>query len=107
MLVFGALADPTRRVLVTRLAYGPATAGQLAELARMSRPAVSQHIRVLREAGLVRGSRDGRFIWYELAGDRLIEATRWLDDLADRWASAPTRRSEHDRSRQLRRAQQP
>ena len=68
MLVFGALADPTRRALVSRLAYGPATAGQLADLAQISRLAVSQHIRVLREAGVVRGSREGRFIWYELAG---------------------------------------
>jgi DNA-binding transcriptional ArsR family regulator len=107
MLAFGALADPTRRALATRLAYGPATAGQLADLVQMSRPAVSQHIRVLREAGVVRGSRDGRFIWYELAGDGLVEAARWLDDLLDRWAAAPTRRSPHDRARQLRRAQQP
>ena len=107
MSPFGALADPTRRTLVTRLAYGPATAGQLADLVQMSRPAVSQHIRVLRAAGVVRGSRDGRFIWYELAGDRLVEAARWLDDLIDRWATSPTQRSPHDRSRQLCRAQQP
>jgi DNA-binding transcriptional ArsR family regulator len=92
MEIFAALADPTRRALVSRLAYGPATAGQLAELAAMSRPAVSQHLRILREAGAIRGSRDGRFIWYELEGAALIEATHWLTQLTDRWAAAPTRR---------------
>lgn len=107
MLTFGALADPTRRAIATRLSYGPATAGQLADLVQMSRPAVSQHIRVLRDAGVVRGSRDGRFIWYELAGDTLVEAAQWLDDLLEQWANAPTRRSPRDRSRQLRRAEQP
>ena len=107
MLAFGALADPTRRVLLTRLAYGPATAGQLAELAQISRPAVSQHVRVLREAGVVRGSRHGRFIWYELAGENLIDAARWLDDLLELWTKAPTRRNPHEHSRELRRAEQP
>jgi len=92
MEVFAALADPTRRALVSRLAYGPATAGQLAELASMSRPAVSQHIRILREAGAVRGSREGKFIWYELEGAALVEAAHWLNALTDRWAAAPTRR---------------
>jgi DNA-binding transcriptional ArsR family regulator len=47
--VLGALSDPTRRAIVQRLALGPATATQLAELAPMSRPAVSQHLRVLRD----------------------------------------------------------
>jgi DNA-binding transcriptional ArsR family regulator len=92
MQVFVALSDPTRRALLARLAYGPATAGQLAELAAMSRPAVSQHIRVLREAGAIRGSRDGKFMWYELEGAALIEAAHWLTELTDRWAAAPTRR---------------
>ena len=105
MLTFGALADPTRRAIATRLSYG--TAGQMADLVQMSWPAVSQHIRVLRDAGVVRGSRDGRFIWYELAGDTLVEAAQWLDDLLEQWANAPTRRSPRDRSRQLRRAGQP
>src|SRR4051794_29223653 len=89
---FAALADPTRARLVSRLAYGPATAGQLAELFQTTRPAVSQHIRALREAGLVRGSREGKFIWYELAGDALVEAEHWLGSLAETWSRAPTRK---------------
>ena len=90
--IFGALADPTRRALVARLAYGPATAGQLAELAEISRPAVSQHIRVLRDARAIRGSREGKFIWYELDGEALVQAEHWLHELTERWAAAPTRR---------------
>jgi DNA-binding transcriptional ArsR family regulator len=55
----------------------------------MTRPGVSQHLRVLREAGIVRSSRDGRFVWYELDGLHLTEAEHWLEALADRWADAP------------------
>src|SRR3954447_1098019 len=91
--VFAALADPTRRAVVARLAYGPATAGQLAELASMSRPAVSQHVKILREAGVIRGSREGKFIWYGLDGAALVEAERWLRGLVDTWAAAPTLRT--------------
>jgi DNA-binding transcriptional ArsR family regulator len=87
--VFSALADPTRAAVVARLAYGPATAGQLAELAAISRPAVSQHVRVLREAGVIRGERAGKFIWYELDGAALVEAERWLRGLVDTWAASP------------------
>jgi DNA-binding transcriptional ArsR family regulator len=90
--VLAALADPTRRAIVQRLALGPATATQLAELAPMSRPAVSQHLRVLREAELIRGTSRGRFVFYELAGGPLLEAHAWLGGLVDRWASAPTLR---------------
>jgi DNA-binding transcriptional ArsR family regulator len=90
--VLSALGDPTRRAIVQRLAVGPATATQLAELAPMSRPAVSQHLRVLREAELIRGTQRSRFVFYELAGSPLIEAHAWLGDLVDRWAAAPSLR---------------
>ena len=86
----GALSDPTRRAIVQRLTVGPATATQLAELAPMSRPAVSQHLRVLREAELIRGTQRGRFVFYELAGSALLEVHAWLGALVDRWAAAPT-----------------
>lgn len=89
--VLTALSDPTRRAAVQRLAHGPATASQLAALAPISRPAVSQHLRVLREAGLVRATSSGRHVWYELAGVPLIDAQRWLGGLVEHWASAPTR----------------
>ncbi len=86
--VLGALADPTRRAAVQRLAHGPATASQLAALAPMSRPAVSQHLRVLREAGLARSTQSGRHVWYQLGGAALVEAQRWLGELVDQWSRA-------------------
>src|SRR3954465_12673835 len=90
MELFSALADPTRRAIVRRLAYGPATAGQLAELASTSRPAVSQHLKVLGDAGVIVGAREGKFIWYGLEGAALVEAERWLRELVDTWATSPT-----------------
>jgi DNA-binding transcriptional ArsR family regulator len=89
--VLAGLSDPTRQAIVLRLAHGPATATQLAELAPISRPAVSQHLRVLRDAGLVSSAQSGRFAWYELNGSALIETQHWLGALVDRWASAPPR----------------
>src|ERR1700752_747638 len=92
MELFSALADPTRRASVRPLADGPATAGQLAELASSSRPAGSQHLKVLRDAGVIRGERSGKFIWYGLEAAALIEAERWLRELVDTWAASPTLR---------------
>lgn len=89
--VLAALSDPTRRAAVQRLAQGPATASQLAALAPISRPAVSQHLRVLREVGLVRMTPSGRNVWYELAGVPLLDAHRWLDGLVEQWVAGPTR----------------
>ena len=98
--VLSALGDPTRRAIVQRLAVGPATATQLAELApTMSRPAVSQHLGVLREAELIRGTQRGRFVFYELAGNPLLEAHAWLGALVDRWATAPTLRDIQPRTK--------
>jgi len=56
---FSALADPTRRAIFERLADGPLAVGELASEFPVSRPAVSQHLRVLKDAGLVSGRRDG------------------------------------------------
>src|SRR4051812_21858087 len=98
MELFFALADPTRRAIVRRLAYGPATAGQLAELASTSRPAVSQHLKVLRDAGVIRGQRAGKFIWYGLDGATLVEAERWLRELVDTWAASPSLRTKEHAS---------
>jgi DNA-binding transcriptional ArsR family regulator len=88
--IFGALADPRRRAVLGRLAQGPATAGQLADLFPVSRAAVSQHLAVLRRAGLVRATPSGRRVWYELAATPAIEAGHWLTQLAERWSGAPT-----------------
>ena len=87
--VLVAIADPGRRVLVARLAHGPATAGQLAGLLPMSRPAVSQHLRLLREAGLIRATQIGRHHWQELDPDPLLHIGEWIDAITARHRKAP------------------
>ena len=81
-----ALADPTRRELVTLLARGELSAGELAERFPVSRPAISRHLRVLREAGLVRVRREGRRRLYALDPRPLRELDDWLEQYRDLWA---------------------
>ncbi|WP_224369531.1 ArsR/SmtB family transcription factor [Hyalangium versicolor] len=77
--VFFALSDATRRSLLARLLEDDCTAGALAEGFEMSRPAVSRHLRVLREAALVREERRGRERVYTLLPQRLQIIGAWLD----------------------------
>ncbi len=82
---FGALGDPTRRAIFERLAEGPAAVGELAARLPVTRPAVSQHLKVLKEAGLVTETPDGTRRIYRL-DPRGIGAMRdWLDAY---WGSA-------------------
>lgn len=76
--VFTAVAHPLRRELLDLLAGGERTAGQLAAPFPVSRPAISQHLRVLLDAGLVRERRDGRERRYRLDPGRLIVLRDWL-----------------------------
>ncbi len=76
--VFHALADPTRRALLARLAEGEATTGGLADPFDLSRPAISKHLKVLTEAGLVDRRRRGRHQVYTLEGERMAAAVEWL-----------------------------
>ena len=78
-LTFGALADPTRRAILERLARGEATVGELARPFRVSRPAISKHLRVLERAGLVQRERDGRVSRCELDAAPLREADAWVE----------------------------
>jgi DNA-binding transcriptional ArsR family regulator len=80
-----ALADPTRRELVTLLARGELAAGELAECFPVSRPAISRHLRVLREAGLVTVRTDGRRRLYALDPRPLAELDDWLEQYRDLW----------------------
>jgi DNA-binding transcriptional ArsR family regulator len=84
-----ALADPSRRTMVQRLAHGPATSGQLAALVPVSRPAASQHVKVLRDSKLVSATRIGREQWQQLRPDALRSVAAWLVRLADRADRAP------------------
>jgi DNA-binding transcriptional ArsR family regulator len=86
-VVLAAVADRSRRILLQRLAHGPATTGQLAELLPMSRPAVSQHLKVLQDADLVHTQVRGRHRWHELAPGPLAAIQRWAADLSARHAA--------------------
>jgi DNA-binding transcriptional ArsR family regulator len=81
-----ALADPVRRELVALLAHGEVAAGELADRFPVSRPAVSRHLRVLREAGLVTARSDGRRRLYALDPRPLRELDDWLEPYRDLWA---------------------
>ena len=87
--VLFALADPSRRIMLQRLAHGPATSGQLAALVTISRPAASQHVRVLQDSKLVSATRIGRQQWQQLRPDALRAAADWLLTLAARADRAP------------------
>jgi DNA-binding transcriptional ArsR family regulator len=75
---FGALADPTRRGLILQLAEGEASVSELAKPYGISLPAVSKHLRVLEEAGLIFRTREGRTHYCSLATQPLREIDTWL-----------------------------
>jgi DNA-binding transcriptional ArsR family regulator len=78
-----ALADPTRRAVFERLRRGPRPVGEIARGLPVSRPAVSQHLRVLKEAGLVRERREGTRNFYSVDGDGLAEVREYFEELWD------------------------
>jgi DNA-binding transcriptional ArsR family regulator len=80
-----ALADPSRRTMVERLARGPATAGDLAALLPIARPGVSRHLRVLREAGVVEVRADAQRRVYSLRAQPLAEIDEWLGPYRALW----------------------
>jgi DNA-binding transcriptional ArsR family regulator len=84
--VFGVLAHPIRRELLVRLAAGDRRVGDLANGLQVSRPAVSQHLRLMLGLGVVTERRTGRERWYRLCPDAFCEIRRWLSDLDAFWA---------------------
>jgi DNA-binding transcriptional ArsR family regulator len=76
--IFRALADPTRRSVFEKLAVGGMNASDLRRGIAISQPAMSQHLAVLRSAGLVRERRDGRFVNYEVDPEGIVRIGRWL-----------------------------
>jgi len=82
---FKALADDSRRTMLETLAEGPATAGELAALLPISRPGVSRHLRVLREAGLVEVRQDAQRRVYTLRPQPLAEVNDWLSRYLTQW----------------------
>ena len=82
---FAALADPTRRAIIARLAQGDASVLELAAPFDMSQPAISKHLKVLERAGLVSRHRDGQRRPCRLEARRLAEATGWLENYREFW----------------------
>jgi DNA-binding transcriptional ArsR family regulator len=82
---FAALADPTRRAILARLASGAASVAELAAPFAISQPAVSKHLKVLERAGLVSRGRDAQRRPSRLAAEPLAEATAWLERYRRFW----------------------
>lgn len=84
---FSALADPTRRAILLSLSSGEKTVGDLAEPFEISLPAVSKHIKVLEEAGLLKRRHEGRIHHLSLSPDPMRGAAEWLDLYKSFWTS--------------------
>ena len=82
---FAALADPTRRAILARLASGEASVTELAEPFAMSQPAISKHLKVLERAGLISRGRDAQRRPCRLEARPLAEANAWLEEYRDFW----------------------
>jgi DNA-binding transcriptional ArsR family regulator len=85
--LYGAIADPTRREILDLLRSGERSAGEIAERFPVSRPAISRHLRVLREAGLVRERREAQSRIYRLDPKPLRELDRWLEHYRVFWTA--------------------
>jgi DNA-binding transcriptional ArsR family regulator len=82
---FAALADPTRRAILARLATGEASVNELAQPFDMSQPAISKHLKVLERAGLISRSREAQRRPCRIEGEALAEATGWLERYRKVW----------------------
>lgn len=87
-LVFGALADPTRRAILSRLAEGEATVNQLVAPFRLSQPTISKHLKVLEQAGLVSRGREAQFRPVRLSVAPLAAVDQWIGGYRRFWESS-------------------
>jgi DNA-binding transcriptional ArsR family regulator len=97
---FAALADPTRRAILARLAKGQASVTELAEPFEMSLPAVSKHLKVLERAGLIARGREGQWRPCRLQAGRLKEADEWLEQYRRFWEESLDRLDDYLRELQ-------
>ena len=93
--VFQAVSDPTRRAILDRLRKGSAPVTELTAGFRISRPAISRHLRVLRNARLVREKREGRQRIYQLEPERIQEVANWAEEYRTFWHGNITRLKQH------------
>jgi DNA-binding transcriptional ArsR family regulator len=94
-LTFAALADPTRRSILTRLAEGEASVNELAEPFPVSTPAISRHLKVLERAGLIVRSRDAQWRPSRLHAAPLDEAGEWIESRKRTWEARMNRLDAH------------
>ena len=87
-VTFAALADPTRRAILARLAHGEASVGELARPFAMSQPAISKHLKVLERAGLIARGRDAQRRPCRLVAQPLADANNWLEGYRQFWEAA-------------------
>src|SRR3954449_8457211 len=92
---FGALADPTRRAILTRLAEGEATVGDIAQPFAMSLPAISRHLKVLEGAGLIVRGREAQWRPSRMEAEPLDEAVEWMQSRKRTWEGRMDRLDAH------------
>jgi DNA-binding transcriptional ArsR family regulator len=94
-LTFAALADPTRRAILTRLADGEATVNELAEPFPISTPAISRHLKVLERAGLIARSREAQWRPSRMQAEPLDDAVDWMQSRKRTWDARIDRLDAH------------
>lgn len=94
-LTFAALADPTRRAMLGRLAQGPATVKELAEPFKISMPAISKHLKVLERAGLIERGREAQWRPAQLQAAPLKDVSQWLEHYRKNWEESFDRLDEY------------
>lgn len=87
-VVFAALADPTRRAILVRLATGEASVNEIAAPFRMSQPAISRHLKVLQRAGLIERNVDRQRRPARLRAEPMVAAVSWLEEFRDFWLTS-------------------
>jgi DNA-binding transcriptional ArsR family regulator len=98
-LTFAALADPIRRAILTRLAEGEATVGELAEPFPVSLPAISRHLKVLERAGLIARNREAQWRPSRFQAEPLDDAVDWLQSRKRTWNARMDRLEAHLRTK--------
>jgi DNA-binding transcriptional ArsR family regulator len=93
--IFSALADPTRRAILARLASGEASVGELSQPFQMSKPAISKHLKVLERAGLIAKSREAQWRLCRLEGAPLREIADWMEPYRRFWDESFSRLDDH------------
>jgi len=102
-MTFAALADPTRRAILARLAQGETNVGELAAPFHISGPAISRHLKVLESAGLIERRVDAQWRLCRLRGEAMREASQWLNAYRAFWEESLDRLTEYFESKPARR----